>query len=257
MFRLIIAVCLFYSCFGAILKPKSFHFDGRIVGGSPADISNYPYQISFEYFGHHRCGAAIVSPDWVVTAGHCADGTYVEYILLRAGSSYKEEGGSEHTATEYFIHPDYDGNMDHPNYDIAVIKVSNPFVYSSTVQPLSLPALAPEVGTSVVVTGWGRLVDGGPTPTQLQQVEVNIVDFDECNKDYDYLGGISSVMICAGVPAGGKDACNGDSGGPLVSSGQLVGVVSWGEGCAQAGYPGVYADVAALKVWVTSVTGLN
>ena len=54
-------------------------------------------------------------------------------------------------------------------------------------------------------------------------------------------------MICAGVTGGGKDACQGDSGGPLVVGDKLVGIVSWGVGCAEARYPGVYSNVATLR----------
>jgi trypsin len=64
-------------------------------------------------------------------------------------------------------------------------------------------------------------------------------------------------MFCAGVPAGGKDSCNGDSGGPLVANGTLSGIVSWGDDCGRPGFPGVYANVAVLKSWVTSVTGIE
>ena len=57
-------------------------------------------------------------------------------------------------------------------------------------------------------------------------------------------------MMCASNP--GKDSCQGDSGGPLYDSDNnvLVGVVSWGEGCAQAGYPGVYARVSDEWAWI-------
>jgi trypsin len=64
-------------------------------------------------------------------------------------------------------------------------------------------------------------------------------------------------MICAAVTGGGKDACQGDSGGPLVVGGQLVGIVSWGVGCALADFPGVYSNVATLKSFVTEQTGVN
>jgi trypsin len=64
-------------------------------------------------------------------------------------------------------------------------------------------------------------------------------------------------MICAAVPGGGKDACQGDSGGPLVVGDQIVGIVSWGVGCALANYPGVYSNIATLKSFVTDNTGVN
>lgn len=85
-------------------------------------------------------------------------------------------------------------------------------------------------------------------PTQLYGVEIPIVDRNECNQDYDGL--IEPDMICAGIPEGGKDSCQGDSGGPVVIDGKLVGIVSWGFGCAEPGYPGVYTNVAYFKNWI-------
>lgn len=62
-------------------------------------------------------------------------------------------------------------------------------------------------------------------------------------------------MICAGEK--GKDSCQGDSGGPMVdSAGKQVGVVSWGIGCALAGYPGVYARVSTYADWISSTAKL-
>ena len=64
-------------------------------------------------------------------------------------------------------------------------------------------------------------------------------------------------MICAGEDNGDKDACQGDSGGPLVVDGKLAGVVSWGIGCAEAQYPGVYANIATLSDFISTKTGIE
>ncbi|GLH17222.1 Trypsin-1, partial [Gryllus bimaculatus] len=104
---------------------------------------------------------------------------------------------------------------------------------------------------------WGARREGALlTPSKLQAVEVPVVDRDECSAAYEQYGGVTASMLCAGVPEGGKDACQGDSGGPVVAGGQLVGLVSWGVGCARAGFPGVNADVAALSDWVLETTGI-
>jgi trypsin len=88
-------------------------------------------------------------------------------------------------------------------------------------------------------------------------VTVPVVSHEECNKAYEDYGGITDNMICAAAPGGGKDACQGDSGGPLAVSGVLVGIVSWGIGCALPDYPGVYSNVATLMRFVTQQTGVN
>jgi len=95
-----------------------------------------------------------------------------------------------------------------------------------------------------------------PYPTKLQEVAVKIISPEVC-KEHDWYGNafLEEVMICAGYPEGGKDTCSGDSGGPLQclkSNGRwtLVGVTSWGYGCAEAKAPGIYTDVASMIDWI-------
>ncbi|XP_069679945.1 trypsin-1-like [Periplaneta americana] len=253
MISIVVLVSLLACSHGAIPLSMRPSTDGRIVGGEPADITNFPYQVSMQLAPYgHWCGGSIISPDFVLLAAHCVSGKAMNNLSIRVGSSTKEKGGSVHSVAQVIIHPQY-YNRD---YDVALIKVSQPFVYSDSVQPISLTSVAPATGTPVIVSGWGDLSSGGGSPTQLQQVQVNIIDFNECNSDYQLYGGITRRMICAGVPQGGKDSCQGDSGGPLVSEGKQVGIVSWGLECALKGYPGVYADVAVLKDWVLSQTGI-
>jgi trypsin len=89
----------------------------------------------------------------------------------------------------------------------------------------------------------------------LQKVDVPLVSPAMCDKGYP--GEITNTMICAGLEEGGKDSCQGDSGGPLVVTDNnnqkvLVGVVSWGYGCARPGQYGVYSKVNAAYDWIMS-----
>jgi trypsin len=82
------------------------------------------------------------------------------------------------------------------------------------------------------------------------KVTVPVVSRTTCRSQYG-TSAITDNMVCAGVSTGGKDSCSGDSGGPLVdASGTLVGLVSWGSGCARAGYSGVYTRVGNYISWV-------
>lgn len=100
----------------------------------------------------------------------------------------------------------------------------------------------------------GTLSSGGSSlPTQLQKVDVPIVSRTTCKSNYND-SEVTNNMICAGLTQGGKDSCQGDSGGPIVdtSTRVLIGLVSWGEGCAAAGKPGVYTRVSTLLSFINA-----
>ena len=113
----------------------------------------------------------------------------------------------------------------------------------------------PQTGETCYVAGWGRLHETGNSATKLQELAVDIIDYETCNTQESYDGLIQDdTMMCAGFLEGGKDACQGDSGGPLicVEDGQpvLQGLVSWGYGCARPGAPGIYARVGNYMDWI-------
>ena len=106
-------------------------------------------------------------------------------------------------------------------------------------------------GASVRVCGWGNTrYPGSSYPNELHCVNVNIISNQDCNARNSYNGAVLAGMYCAGVNGGGKDACQGDSGGPTTYNNQVIGATSWGIGCAEANYPGVYTDVAMFRTWV-------
>ena len=112
---------------------------------------------------------------------------------------------------------------------------------------MSLPASGsdPAAGSSVTVAGWGATSEGGASSSTLRYVDVPVVSRATCQAQYG-TSSITNNMICAAETAGGQDSCQGDSGGPLVPTGSktLVGVVSFGNGCARRGYAGVYTRVS-------------
>ena len=98
---------------------------------------------------------------------------------------------------------------------------------------------------------------GGSTPAELQFVDVPILSDSVCQQAYGNIP--TNLQVCAGVSQGGKDSCQGDSGGPLVQfangRAEIVGIVSYGIGCAQAEYPGVYTRITPYVSWINSITG--
>lgn len=107
----------------------------------------------------------------------------------------------------------------------------------------------------------GNTQNSSESSRQLRAALVPIVNQEVCKKQYsNFVYAITNRMICAGLKEGGKDACQGDSGGPLVEfetgSPRLIGVVSWGKGCAMPKSPGVYARVTAVREWIKSKTGI-
>ncbi|XP_046141441.1 transmembrane protease serine 9-like [Osmia bicornis bicornis] len=239
-------------------KKKKFNLivdEGRIVGGQPASIDEHPYQVSLRFNNRHICGGAIISEEWVITAAHCVQTKFIRFVSIKAGTSDLRDDGIVIFAKQIISHDNY--MRRNADYDIALVRLEKPLVYSSWVRPILLAPIADHyiAGSKAVVTGWGVLRSDGPLTDQLRKVEVPLVSNSECSELY-VTRPITSRMICAGyVNLGGKDACQGDSGGPLVQYDKLIGIVSWGFGCARPTYPGVYTSITALRSWITEKTG--
>ncbi|XP_062132818.1 trypsin beta-like isoform X2 [Drosophila sulfurigaster albostrigata] len=242
-----VVACAFGAAIPEGLLPQ---LDGRIVGGTATTIASFPWQISLQRSGSHSCGGSIYSANIIVTAAHCLQSVSASTLQVRAGSTYWSSGGVTSAVAAFRNHEGYNSNT--MVNDIAVIRLSSSLSFSSNIKAIGLASSNPSNGASASVSGWGTQSYGSSSiPSQLQYVNTNIVSQSVCaSSAYSYGSSIRSTMICAA--ASGKDACQGDSGGPLVSGGVLVGVVSWGIGCAYSNYPGVYASVADLRSWVVS-----
>ncbi|XP_075997025.1 trypsin [Genypterus blacodes] len=248
---------LLMCVFGVLLDPLTINGhslrQGRIVGGYNPAPNSIKYMVSLQTSrGQHFCGGSLVHRSWVLTAAHCNIGA--EQMMIVAGDYTINtfEGTEQYSKPLRLVtHPLY--NKSTNNADVMLIKLRAPMVLNRyvTVAPL------PRQGTSVIegrvcrVSGWGSTGPGGdPTPSTLRTVKVPIVSTARCNSSESFGGNITANMICAGLSSGGRDACKGAAGGPLVCGGRVYGVVSWGNGCGDAKFPGVYTAVSRFRRWI-------
>jgi trypsin len=240
-----------------------------VVGGGFASPGEYPWMTAI-YSGRSPttgqfCGGSLVAPTLVVTAAHCVDELLnnlagdvpVDIFLidplglkLRAfigDTRLNGDDGEIIGVHHVYVHPN-------ELVDVAVLELERP----SSKQPIEVIAddaadALDQAGVMATVTGWGATEESGSGSNGLKEASVPIVGDVSCSVSYP--GRVSTPnMICAGFPEGGTDTCQGDSGGPLMVPGPdghlLVGVTSWGDGCARPGKPGVYAEMRAAADFV-------
>ena len=228
----------------------------KIVGGTTAGKNEFPWQVGLVGSTGTRpfCGGTLLSSDTVLTAAHCKTDLNRFRVSLGEHDITRSDGEQLFTPSQWISHPRYDGAS--TNYDFAIVKLSTPVTFSSSVLPACLPSPTNNYDSvTATVTGWGTLYSGGSQPSKLQKVDVDTMSNSVCGGTSTAYrpGDITQVMICASAP--GKDSCQGDSGGPLVTREggryySLIGVVSWGFGCAQSNAPGVYARVTEELGWI-------
>jgi trypsin len=221
-----------------------------IVGGTLASTSEAPWAIALlnpdsPYPSGRWCGAVLVRPNKVITAAHCATKALATYTAVQGRADLLDESAGRTSAiTASWIHPGY--NQKNHRNDFAVLTLAQPFTGVPTLR-LETNLKADRKGVVPTVYGWGDTQDTGPDDT-LQKAAVPDLGDAVCLgiKQYATTGYGAGNNVCAGYLAGGIDSCQGDSGGPLVLNGRLLATVSWGNGCAERGFPGVYAEVAPV-----------
>jgi len=256
----------------------------RIIGGSEATKDRYSYTVSIQNVdGGHFCGGSLISKDVVLTAAHC----YYQYIsgkmadiVVVIGKHDLSDPTSTTTSTSFVgvrntvtseaiplrdvkIHPSYTSSPD--THDFAILFLKRPTIVKNIPTiALNSNAAKPSGGSAVQVMGWGD-VDEDPNIRQfsntLQIATLKALENNDCDQTsgwvgemrVSYVGYIDKSMLCAQHRS--RDACQGDSGGPLIIRGDtakddiLVGLVSWGVGCANK-FPGVYARVSSAHGWI-------
>jgi trypsin len=233
----------------------------RVVGGEKTDIKLHPWQVALNiaFNGNtYLCGGSLIADRWVLTAAHCMmPGTQPQNVRAKSGATNYTTTGAWAEVEWIVIHKDY--NPATHEHDLALLRVRpRP---DGRIIPLATSAQAPALGTPLEVTGWGATSEDGESSRVLLKGIVPYADNATCNGPTAYKGAIRPGMMCAGYREGGVDSCQGDSGGPLVwrtaDGPVLVGVVSWGEGCARKLRYGVYTRVASYRHWIEAVIAQN
>jgi trypsin len=258
MRRLLTTLAASCAALGATASPSL-----AIVGGHDAAAGAYPAVAEITFGQSFLCTGTLIAPSWVLTAGHCGSVTGAAVaspaswpaplIDVRIGAN-KSGQGEKVPVSRAIVEPNYLVNS---GYDITLLQLSRP----STQAPAKVAGAGEGAiwspTTLETIVGWGTTSEGGDTPDTLQEAQVPITTDAYCAGAYSDFD--PQTMVCAGFEQGGVDTCQGDSGGPLfgrTSAGALkvVGATSFGEGCARAGKPGVYARVAdaTLREWIRS-----
>ncbi|MGW1105613.1 S1 family peptidase [Streptomyces sp. NPDC002540] len=237
-----------------------------VIGGEPAHVKDSPWVVALssrDRFGGTRagqfCGGVVVGPKKVLTAAHCLSrealgvefGKVRDLRVITGRDSLLGTEGKEIAVQKAWSNPGFDPDTNAG--DLAVLTLADALPAKSVVPMAESGDAAYTPGTGAVVYGWGDTTGNGDYASSLRSAKVNVLPDSLCAQAYP--GGSDgtydpSAMLCAGELLGRYDACQGDSGGPLVAGGRLIGLVSWGNGCARMGSPGVYTRISAAIGWM-------
>nr|AFZ78857.1 trypsin-like serine protease [Coptotermes formosanus] len=234
----------------------------RIVNGRETGVNEYPMMAALVDFQIRDifCGTTVIARRYCLSAAHCLLNRLTADIGVLIGDHDISTGTETNSArvllTETFrAHPQY--NSATQQNDIAVIRVAADIVFSLEVGPACLPFRfsTTAVGTVVQVLGWGTTEYTGPKSDRLMGTQLDVVNVTRCQQTF---GSKVSTTNQLCTYRSGTDACQADSGGPVLWLGpgdrlQLLGVISYGKGCASQ-YPGVNTRIYPYLDWILNVT---
>lgn len=268
LLQTIFLLCLTSSCLLGMKETetpevKTASYSAKIIGGKESTVGAYPWMgvlvfsdASDNYNGHF-CGASLIHPRYAITAAHCVEDLEPEDLYLILGlHNLDDQEFDAFAIIDIIIHPNWDPYFS--DSDIALLVLDRAAEGYESLPLVHSESDLDDVGNLATAMGWGATNSSQTAfPIELREVDLPILANSTVNAAASYNGDITENMLSAGYMSGGLDSCVGDSGGPLfvrdaAGAPYLAGIVSFGEGCAEPNFPGIYTRVANFRNWVFS-----
>ncbi|XP_051687670.1 serine protease 52 isoform X2 [Oryctolagus cuniculus] len=244
-----------------IAKSEKLNMSG-VIGGEPASITDFPWQVGILSQGYYLCGGTILSEWWILTASHCFIRANKSNLSIVHGTDdFNSTNLKKVQVDKLIMHSGFDSWI--LDNDIALLLLKSPLRLDVKSTPICLSKVTNiRKWSGCWVTGWGvtRAKSIGAPSSKLQKVDLKLMHWDTC---FSVLPMFTKNMLCARNSQGGKDSCQGDSGGPLIchkknnnSVWYQLGIVSWGAECGHKEIPGVYTKVSSYLSWIKKKTAL-
>ncbi|MCG9568185.1 S1 family peptidase [Vibrio chagasii] len=254
---------------GLTSMPVLADISPQIINGNEATKGSWPFMVALvsknmDAYEGQFCGASFIGERYVLTAAHCIEASSsqdFEVVIGLSDLSSPDVEKHRYSVEQVYAHESY--TQEPASNDIAIIELSDKPMESAVDLVDGYVRDNLSAGQMLTVIGWGdqnSSQEQYSSTSQLQQVNVPLVSQRDCNLGQgDGYSDIGADAFCAGYKEGGRDSCSGDSGGPIMLSTnnghyEQLGLVSWGEGCAQPEAYGVYTNISHFADWIGKKT---
>ncbi|KAL3286463.1 hypothetical protein HHI36_000969 [Cryptolaemus montrouzieri] len=237
----------------------------ELRGGSLINIREYPFVVSIQKKLIPRCVGSLISPFWVITAGHCLidlnkkstnilDPDDFTVISGRTIMTSSDKDGQERKVEMLVLHSRF--QRVYLNYDVGLVKTKDKFTLNYFTQSVKLYSMPSEIKTYFQfckLIGWefGNHTLDEPSEAntkKLKMMNLRTMSFELCKSLLGRL--ITQDSVCSHLD--GK--CPGQSGSPLICGDTLYGIFTWTTGCLYPKMPAIFMRVAKIYIWVHNVT---